>query len=645
MAQGNTNQASNALLIAANEILGVSHLVKLTIVVEGEQIKSYKYFNLSQTAMGHHQFNLILDHDSLGAPEDHQLEKAQKLLGKRILITFSYKNIPEGPERDFIGVITQVGLNRENKNNGDIVLSGYSPTILLDGARHIQSFGGSDVISLNTIVNKVLEQALGTEKYPVGVKSRYENVAYSCQYQETHYNYLVRLAASYGEQFFYDGTTIRFGEIPHYEKAIQLVFGRNVDEVNIAMKTLHVTPDYYGYNSLENRAMSAKPSDIQHASSLGKSAHTISQKTFIAPALGVAPLKARTSKDLDAAQDSVAGSTSVNTFVTTGRTSVPFLYPGCVADMEMLKPGTKQATYFTRLMITEMHHSVDKLGNYTGHFEAVGADTGYLPKPTFNEPKAEPQFATVIDNEDEIGRVQVRFDWQGGNSCTEWIRVMTPDAGSSDKVGKNRGFVFIPEIGDQVMVGFIHSHPDRPYVMGGLFHGQIGAGGGSGNNVKSLSSKSGNKLELNDKNGSVYLTDKGGANMKFDGGGNATTNANSNHTTNAGSSNVINVGGKKGSPPQSLLKMDAAGNIVLDGKTSITFQVGGNKIVISKDGVVITAAEGKIEGTAEAGSVTIESKAADATFKGATAVTVQGADVAVNGDGTIKISSADTDIT
>ncbi|WP_246005114.1 hypothetical protein [Kaistella antarctica] len=24
------------------------------------------------------------------------------------------------------------------------------------------------------------------------------------------------------------------------------------------------------------------------------------------------------------------------------------------------------------------------------------------------------------------------------------------------------------------MVGFVHNHPDRPFVMGGMFHGQVG---------------------------------------------------------------------------------------------------------------------------------------------------------------------------
>lgn len=130
--------------------------------------------------------------------------------------------------------------------------------------------------------------------------------------------------------------------------------------------------------------------------------------------------------------------------------------------------------------------------------------------------------------------------------------------------------------------------------------------------------------------------------MKFDGGGNATTNANSNHTINAGSTNVINVGAKKDTPPQSLLQMDAAGNIVLDGKTSITFQVGGNKIVISKEGVVITAAEGKIEGTAEAGPVTIESKSADATFKSAAAAATIHGETKVDIDGVNEINLSST---
>jgi len=434
------------------------------------------------------------------------------------------------------------------------------------------------------------------------------------------------LAESYGEQFYYDGQTVRFGKLPFAEKPIQLVFGKNVDEVDISMKALHVNPSYYGYNSSNHESLTTGKSTIKHVSSLAKSAYDISQKTFTAPLLRVAPLKARTSKDLDAAQDSTAGSTSVTAFTTSGRTSTPFLYPGYVVDMEMLKPGTKQSTYFTRLMIIEASHSVDKLGNYTGHFEAIGADTGYIPRPVFREPKAEPQFAKVISNDDDMGRVQVRFDWQGGGENTEWIRVMSPDAGSSGKVSKNRGFVAIPEVGDQIMVGFVHSHPDRPYVMGGLFHGKIGSGGGKGNNIKSLSSKSGNKLELNDKEGSVYLANHKTVNMKFDGAGNA--------VTNAAASNIINVGATKETPDQSVLTMDSCGVIDLSGMQQIALTVGSSTITLV-DGQ-ITLSSGIITIGASTGvgingksAVTIES---GGTIKsGSTGITtIKGSEVDIN---------------
>lgn len=86
---------------------------------------------------------------------------------------------------------------------------------------------------------------------------------------------------------------------------------------------------------------------------------------------------------------------------------------------------------------------------------------------------------------------------------TSWIRVLTPDAGTSDKVATNRGFVFIPEKGDQVMVAFRYDDPNRPFVLGSLFHGKSGTGGGSSNKTKSLTTRSGCTITLDDEKGSV----------------------------------------------------------------------------------------------------------------------------------------------
>jgi type VI secretion system secreted protein VgrG len=75
-------------------------------------------------------------------------------------------------------------------------------------------------------------------------------------------------------------------------------------------------------------------------------------------------------------------------------------------------------------------------------------------------------------------------------------------------VGKNRGYVFIPEVGDQVMIGFRYNDPNRPFVLGSVFHGNIAEGGGQNNNLKAIKTRSGHILEFNDTDGSESITIK-----------------------------------------------------------------------------------------------------------------------------------------
>jgi len=584
-----TSKIFNADEILTNEIAGINRVVRLDIHVEGKPIKFFKHFKLSQSTVKHHEFDLTLAHDALGDAENHNLEESQNFLGKRITVVFKYKDVDGGPERNFVGVITEVGFSQEKGSLGNLVLSGYSPTILLDAAPHIQSFGGAQPMSLNNIAAEVIKEGLGQGKFDFRVDARQGNVSYSSQYEETHYNYLARIAEAYGEQFFYDGEVLHFGQLPPPEKPIKLSYGSNLTDVKIKMKAQHVNPSFYGYNSSKNEKFKGGNSKITHTSDIAKRAYEISEKTFQTPSLRVAPIKASSFMDIDASQKGTAGSKASEVFITSGNTTVPFLYPGCIADIEMRKPNSSETSYFTKLMLIEVTHEVDARGYYDGSFQAIASDTGYIPRPEFTIPVAEPQFGKVVSNTDpqNQGRVQVQLDWQSGQDSTEFIRVMSPDAGSSDKVGKNRGFMSVPEVGDQVIVNFVHLHPDRPFVMGGMYHGGIGSGGGEGNNIMSFSGRSGAELKYDNGTGSMNLKDQGGANMHFDGGGNATTNANTNHTVNAGNTNVINVGGKEGGGVNSMFKMDAEGNITLNCDKSITLKTGGSTLTLNTDGTIL----------------------------------------------------------
>jgi uncharacterized protein involved in type VI secretion and phage assembly len=233
----------------------------------------------------------------------------------------------------------------------------------------------------------------------------------------------------------------------------------------------------------------------------------------------------------------------VNVFSISGNTTVPFLHPGCIADVQMRKQDSNETSYFTRIMITEAEHEIDTIGHYKGSFSGIAADTGFLPRPEYKIPKAEPQTAVVISNTDPEGqgRIQVQFDWQTSDT-THFIRMMSPDAGGTDQITQNRGYVAIPEVGDQVMVNFVHSHPDRPFVMGGMFQGGIAQGGGVNNHLKSIQTRSGIRILMNDEEGSVKIMDPSGNIYYMDGAGNISMKAPKNFTLNAGDNINITAG-------------------------------------------------------------------------------------------------------
>jgi len=535
---------SNSEKISENHIPGINRVVKLDIVIEGKMIKHFKHFRLQQSVKKHHYFELTLAHDTLDGVQNHDLEEAQQFLGKRLTVVFKYKDVEGSPERTFVGVITKVGFSQENHSLGNIVLKGYSPTILLDGAPHTQSFGGDKPVNMGIIAEDVIKQGIENNKFDVRVNAKASSqILYSAQYNETHYNYLCRMAEAYGEQFYYDGEVLHFGNMPPQNKSLELIYGSNVSDVNVELKAVHIKPHFYGYNSSSNAKLISGETPIKHVGNLAQTAYKNNEGIFKTPSLQVAPIKAATDMDVVISQTSSAGSKAVEVFTVSGGTTIPFLYPGCVADINMRKTDTSKTAYFTKLMMTEVIHEVDTLGRYKGRFEAIASDTGYIPTPDFTMPIAQPQIATVISNTDPLaqGRITVRFDWQL-HDTTNFIRMMAPDAGGTDQITQNRGYVAIPEVGDQVMVGFVHNHPDRPFVMGGMFHGGTALGGGVDNHLKSIQTRSGIRILMNDAEGSVNIIDPSGNNYLMDGKGNIIVTAPKNMTFNVGENLAINVG-------------------------------------------------------------------------------------------------------
>lgn len=109
----------------------------------------------------------------------------------------------------------------------------------------------------------------------------------------------------------------------------------------------------------------------------------------------------------------------------------------------------------------------------------------------------------VEDNNDPegMGRIKVRFFWQEEN-VVHWARMMTPHAGA------DRGFLFLPEVGDEVVIAFGDGDVEKPVILGCLWNGvdkppreEFWGGENSNNDVKRIVTKSGHRIHIVDKQG------------------------------------------------------------------------------------------------------------------------------------------------
>lgn len=73
---------------------------------------------------------------------------------------------------------------------------------------------------------------------------------------------------------------------------------------------------------------------------------------------------------------------------------------------------------------------------------------------------------TAVDDRERLGRVKVSFPWLDEEMTTDWISIVAPFAGG------DRGVFFMPEVNDEVVVGFFHGDFNQPCVLGAMWNGR-----------------------------------------------------------------------------------------------------------------------------------------------------------------------------
>lgn len=486
----------------------MEYLVIAEVEIDGAKVEHYTNIALRQKFNSHHEFIIRINHDVLETSGTFSLESGQKKIGKSCIIRL--QQLSPSPEiaYEFRGIICEVRVESSGNTDADLVLLGYSPTIVTDTGQHLVSFYKAD---LKKIVQQVTKP-LGQVNCNINIRPQYtKQLTYICQYKESGFHFLNRLSAEFSEFFYYDGRDVNFGK-PSSSKTTEVTYGEDVHSIQLTLKALPVNFTGYSYSSKQDKLEKYDaPSGVsglgQYASYVLKESNSLFTDKVSMPVRQRVESKA----DLENFVKKRKASLAANLEVLTGSSYNPKICIGGVIDVKIsrLKDQSFVKDDYGKFLIISIEHLVNENGKYYNTFEAIPANSEVIPVTDITMPVAEPQVATVMDNKDpdNMGRIRVQMLWQqAGNQMTDWLRVLTSDAGKSDIVSKNRGFAFIPEVGDQVLVCFRYNDADRPFVLGSIFHGKTAAGGGPDNNKKTLSTRSGNIIELNDKKGEEKIT-------------------------------------------------------------------------------------------------------------------------------------------
>ncbi|WP_103070920.1 type VI secretion system Vgr family protein [Aquimarina sediminis] len=474
----------------------------IQIFIGGTPILTYKRLSLQQDIDSHHVLTLVCRMDVLEKLDQEMASESKNFLGEIITLQVgSTESFSGYGNLEFKGVVVKVNNTKgfDNGNEDTIEIKAQSASIIADDGPHFASHNDA---SLAEILDKTF-QGYDQSKLETSFNPQTtSNIHYSVQHNDSSYQYASRLAAQYGEWFYYDGKTLVFGR-PQDSEEVELTYGHDLKKFTLELNPIpnnfkYFTNDYL-VDELHERTTSEVSTGVNGYNGFAstKSEQIYAKETNVY-------LNSYTDSELkqrfDNQVEQQKKTRELKQVLIKGVSDNPAVYLGQVIKIK--ESTTTQGSY----RITKVLHTATENGNYVNHFEGVTADIDIYPNTNpMSFPRSESQIAVVTDNADPDGlsRIKVQFPWQRPDGeTTPWLRMITPHSGGE------KGFHFIPEIGEEVLVGFEGGNGERPYVMGALYTGaqKPESWRTDNNDVKAIRTRSGHTVELNDSSGAEFIT-------------------------------------------------------------------------------------------------------------------------------------------
>ena len=419
---------------------------------------------------------------------------------------------------EFVGVIVGASGSR-SRSEFTVNIEACSWDALLNDNPTCKSF---ENLSLNDIVSDVVDDY--SDHLESEIEARFtDTIPYCVQYNENNYQFLQRLARRYGEWLYNDGKKIVFGNLPKGEN-IKLVYPScDVPSYNVDLKMRHVAFNHVAssYNSYDANQKEGVEEMQREYNTLSEQVFQASQSCFTKPTLqnlhsgGFADIDGRETI-LNISTKAQARGEKASMLTYSGTTYCSKIKIGSklvIVDNYLPDTATLERSKVEQdeILITELVHTFSADETYSNCFVGIPSACDY--PPYFDSdvyPIAQSCRAKVKDNEDpnNLGRVRVQFDWQAqldDTMMTPWLRMAQPYAGGG------KGFSFIPEIDEEVMIDFEGGNAERPYIKGTLYNGVGNPDGAwlpnnnSSNQIKAIRTRNGHTIEIHDEGNDGYI--------------------------------------------------------------------------------------------------------------------------------------------
>lgn len=457
----------------------MARLVRLKIEIEGGRtLTHHEGLTIHQPLYGHHSFSLKVPLEILEGNDEHSFSRSpNELLGKNITFSFDAGEAFSDSEQSyafvFKGIITELSLKNNTDLTSSLQINGFSPTIIMeDGTcrRYFHNISPVDLFRqiLSDYPQNLLRSRLGSATSAGPNGAAMNNVV---QYDETNFAFICRWAAICNLWIYYNGRELVIGD---HDNQVKNFVVDGVQTFDMSMQ-LHHAKAKYGYYSLRLNNFDEGSSDSYNVPGLdrwGQLALRQSDNIFSnyqRKPVGVYHATRQGFGSVNAEYYKHAAAAEMVQFKGYGEH--PDYTVGSLLSVSWRNNATGQNHSYGSYRITDITHRIDSNNNYSNEFSSIPESAVHPPpSPYAVFPKAEPELAKVVDNQDpeKQGRVKVHFFWPNddpGMNESPWLPVAEPYTATG------RGMLFTPEIDAIVMVQYRDGNAKMPLVTNSFYHG------------------------------------------------------------------------------------------------------------------------------------------------------------------------------